>query len=232
MGPLTIWMLIAAVTAIDVVWATSKGLSLAYNPIFAIVALCIWFVCSRLRRGQNIAALAMALAQLHSILLAVGVLTYLSITTGASPIDAQLAAIDRQLGFDWPAILAWTMQHDGVWRFLSFCYWSLITQVLVLLVILSVMGRRDRIMEFVCLFTLSLVTCALIAFALPADSAWSHYGVTNIIDAYHLPHLYDLRSGRMTTIDTSKIYGMITFPSFHASLGVLLIYATRGIPLL
>ena len=53
-----------------------------------------------------------------------------------------------------------------------------------------------------------------------------------MIDAYHLQHLDDLRSGHMKTLDVAQMYEIITFPSLHATLGLILIYAARAIPIL
>jgi PAP2 superfamily len=230
--PCTLWALIATVAIIDVTWATATGMRIVYNPALLALALAIWFVYARLRPGPRLASAAMAVAQLCAALAAVAVFTYLSVMTGIPPVDAQLASIDRGLGLDWRAIFLWVMDHTAIKTVLSVSYWSLKTQIAVLLIFLAVTSRLDRISEFVWLCIVTLITCAMISLALPADSAWRHYGVEHLIDAYHLQHLDDLRSGHMKTLDVSQMYGIITFPSWHATLGLILIYAARGIPIL
>ena len=49
-----------------------------------------------------------------------------------------------------------------------------------------------------------------------------------IRDSTYLAHLKALRDGSMTTIDVGKLTGLITFPSYHAVMAVLLAYAARG----
>jgi hypothetical protein len=224
--------LIATIAIIDVAWATATGVRIVYNPALPVLAMAVWFVYAHLRPDPRLASLAMAVAQLGAVLAAVAVFSYLSVMTGIPPVDAQLAAIDRSLGLDWRAIFVWVMDRTAIRTVLSVSYWSLTTQIAVLLIFLNVTNRLDRIREFMWLFIVTLITCAMISLALPADSAWRHYGVTHLIDAYHLQHLDDLRSGLMKTLDVSQLHGIITFPSFHAALGLILIYTARGIPIL
>jgi hypothetical protein len=220
------WIMIGVVAAVDFAWARQIGATVVFDPTFIIIALTIWFIYSRPRPDQRIASLALSVAELYSISAAVALLTYLSVLSGMHPMDSQLAAIDRALGLDWPGVFTWVMERPGLKRVLSFCYWSLLTQVFVLLIFLNITYRLDRIVEFMSLYITTLIACALISLAFPADSAWAHHGITGDI-AYHMPHLMALRDGTMRTLDVAQMHGIITFPSFHAALGILFIYATR-----
>src|SRR5208283_1718480 len=74
-------------------------------------------------------------------------------------------------------------------------------------------------------------TLALFAF-FPAQSAWVYY---NIEPGKIPPFLIDLnalRSGSLPVVNLQRLDGLITFPSFHTAVAVLLIYAARGTPAL
>jgi membrane-associated phospholipid phosphatase len=71
-----------------------------------------------------------------------------------------------------------------------------------------------------------------ISWLLPAASAWVYFGVVERVDAYHLIDFNALRSGEMTRISLTHVNGLITFPSFHAALATILIYASRGVKML
>ena len=60
-----------------------------------------------------------------------------------------------------------------------------------------------------------------IAQEIPQDYWDSFY---NLCDA--------LRNGEMTRISLTQVNGLITFPSFHAALAIILIYASRGVKVL
>lgn len=222
-----LWLPISVLLLIDVVWARVLGITINYLPILPALALVIWLVYSKLRPDPRIATIAMAVAVLNVSLVAVSVFTYLALLSGRPPIDAALAAADKALGFDWPGTYAYVMERPALERVLSFFYWSVHSQIAVLIIFLNVTRRLERTNEFMTLFVLTVLACTAGAFIWPADSAWAHYVITGPI-AYHLPHLEAMRAGTMLTLSTGELHGMITFPSFHATLGVLLIYAARG----
>ncbi|OKO66844.1 phosphatase PAP2 family protein, partial [Bradyrhizobium sp. AS23.2] len=115
---------------------------------------------------------------------------------------------------------------------LAIAYHSCMPQVAVLLLWLSACGRFERMREFVWLFVTSLLVIIPISWLLPAASAWVYFGVVERVDAYHLVDFNALRSGEMTSISLTHVNGLITFPSFHAALAIILIYACRGLKVL
>jgi membrane-associated phospholipid phosphatase len=98
-----------------------------------------------------------------------------------------------------------------------------------LLLLLSATGRLARMREFLWIFVLTLMACVSVSWLFPAESAWAHFHMTDRVDAYHLADFTALRAGRLLAIPWPEAIGLVTFPSFHAAMGLTLIYATRGI---
>jgi membrane-associated phospholipid phosphatase len=121
------------------------------------------------------------------------------------------------------------MKGPAINRLAKLFYGSSIAQIGALLVIFNVTRRLDRYRELVWLYVLTLLLVIPISWVIPAVGAWTYYGVANLTDAYHLPHFDALRAGTMSKIVLMGVNGLITFPSFHTALAVILAYVTRGI---
>ena len=84
----------------------------------------------------------------------------------------------------------------------------------------SIAHPTDRNGEFFWPFGIGLIlTCAVFVFT-PALGKVGHVG--GYIDT-----LTTIRSGLWTVLDYSRAEGIVTFPSFHATLAVLFVYAVR-----
>ncbi len=230
-----LWAIIAAIIGVDVIWAWSLGIRIVLNPVvvfgFCLVNV-IHFVYATVRPDPKIAVFAAAVAQLAAFTAAAGILSYLTVTSKFPLIDRFLASADVAIGFDWLATFNWVQDHPMINILLSASYDSVMLQTGVLLVVLNVIGWLERVREFVWLFTLTLLVIVPLSWIFPAESAWVYFGVTDRTDAYHMADFTALRTGRMPEIFMSRVVGLITFPSFHAALGLILIYATRGIRVL
>jgi PAP2 superfamily len=227
-----LWVAIAIIAVVDLIWLRASGMSVIVDPAkaitFCMVAL-LALVYTRLRPDRRIAELATACAQLIAFTVAGAVLSYLTVTANFPLIDRQLAEVDAVLKLDWLAFFEWVEARPTIKGVLVVAYHSGMTQVAVLLLWLNACGRFERIWEFVWLFVTALLVIIPISWILPAASAWVYFGVAERADAYHLVDFNALRSGQMTYISLAQVNGLITFPSFHAALAVILIYACRGV---
>ncbi|MGY3533826.1 membrane-associated phospholipid phosphatase [Bradyrhizobium embrapense] len=230
-----LWLVIAIIAGIDLVWLRASGMSIAVAPakpvMFAIVAslalVYVWF-----RPDRRIAELATACAQLIAFTAVAAVLSYLTVTSNFPLVDRQLAAIDGALHLDWLAYFDWVDAHPEIKSILNTAYDSCLVQTAVLLVSLSACSRFEQMGEFVWLFMMALLVAIPISWIFPAASAWVQFDVIARADAYHLADFDALRAGQMTHIPLAEVNGLITFPSFHTALAVILIYASRGVKVL
>lgn len=161
-----------------------------------------------------------------------GVLSYLTVTVKAPLVEAQLAHMDRALGFDWPAAYQWVREHDSVNHLFSLAYRSGTWQLVLLPIVLAVLRRHEVLTEFVLHFMLSCLLMLIISTWLPANSAFVHYDVADQAARATVSDFARLRDGTVGPFDLAEIQGLVSFPSFHSALAVFFAYALRGVPLL
>ncbi len=233
------WWLILGVAAADAALLLSEAplqpWRLAWKAQLAIAAGGLLFALIRwvygsIRPAPRLAALA------HSALLfvlytdAVGCFSYLLTGTLHLPlIDRQLEAIDRSLGFDWPAYRACLQAQPQLWLATQAVYLSLGPQVLLLVLLLDVLGRADRARELFLGFALCSLTMVVMGALLPAAGAFVEYGVPEAHTTPYVLQYLGLRDGSLRLLDPSTMEGVVQFPSFHAGLALICCYVVRGL---
>jgi membrane-associated phospholipid phosphatase len=168
------------------------------------------------------------------------VLTFHAAAAGYPLQDAMFSRIDGALGFQWHAVMAWFDAHPPIARSMRHIYYSVGAQIPALFLLFLLLGHTNRIREFVALYTLSLMTVALVAMLLPARGAFAFYQpapdllmhLSPRAGRYFIPLFDALHSGRLSLVRLEHVTGIVQFPSFHTAIAVLTIYACRGIPVL
>lgn len=164
-----------------------------------------------------------------------GLFMYLASATEAPLLDAQLAAIDAALGFDWQAFLAWANARPLLAAALVFAYHSTGPLLVAEFVYFSFARREERLYELFALIALTTLCTAFIQALVPAAGAYVLFqpgreqfsNFTELAGMWHYAELAVLRAGEPFTYFTANSSGMVTFPSFHTVLGVLTAYAVR-----
>lgn len=242
-------------TVIDVAWLPSSNVSLdpknlSHLAKIAAVMLTLFagrFLLYRLRNDDSRAAVVVrwlarrillfvgACALILPFAFVMSVFTYLASATDRPLIDGMLAAMDTGLGFHWPSHLQAINNVPVLAMAMVLAYHSLAVQVLLLLISFSALNRPDKLWEFIAGIAVSLaITCGLMA-CFPAGGAYAYfqpaldtYGAfTHEAGVWHYSHLMKLRSGESFTFLISEVEGLVTFPSYHTAVGVLIIYAVR-----
>ena len=140
----------------------------------------------------------------------------------AAPLTtAALAAADAALGFDWRGWYDFLAPHRGLRFALWLAYSSLFPQILLTIFWFSSTGADDTNYELLLtnIVSLSATTAVFLDFRRSAtrkprvDPIW--------------PVLLALRAGGPLSFDLSQLQGLISFPSYHTVLVVLLTYAHR-----
>ena len=157
-----------------------------------------------------------------------------------SLVDDRLFQIDRFLGFDWYAHAAW-VNAQAAWfnEILRFCYQSYGLQAVILIPALFIRNHSDQGQRFVMVFYITGMITALIAPLIPAEAMYLHFHIDpasfpNAQPAAALLHAPEFIAMRNHTTDVLLYPGMglVTFPSFHAAMAVILIYASIPMPLM
>jgi membrane-associated phospholipid phosphatase len=181
-----------------------------------------------------------AVATLLFGLLAIVIVGYCYLATAAAlPLqDLLLERIDRSIGFDWVAFVKWINSSPLASELLVEGYRSTPYMLLGTMLWLCVSGQGKRLAEFLALMCLTFVGIAIGMLILPAEGAYAHYNpplsfYENIgagSGMWHHQLLMALRTGVMHVIDfgTPNSNCLVTFPSGHTVLAIIMTYAVRG----
>ncbi len=154
------------------------------------------------------------------------VLVYIAAACGGRAHDATLAMIDAALGFDWAAWYNFLAPHRDLRFVLWLAYMSLFPQILVSIFWFSARNLDYFNYELLLNNIVSLLITTAIFLMLPAIG---HQETARGLD---LPVLLALRGKGPWSFDLGQLQGLISFPSYHTVLAVLLTYAHRRSALL
>jgi membrane-associated phospholipid phosphatase len=147
--------------------------------------------------------------------------TYLAATAGFPLLDDKLAQMDALIGFDWDTAAQWVADRPLIDYVLQLGYNSMPYQAAAVLLIGSLRRPGDRNGECMWLLIVSLlITGAIFAFT-PALGKIGHVGTG------YLSVLADIRNGTWSVMSYYKAEGIVTFPSFHTTVAILLTYVVR-----
>jgi len=227
------WLIVVALVALDAIGLARYAIHVTPESLlrvlwaFAFAALLGGFY-THLRPSRRIADLAHSAAVLIAFFAAAAVVSYVATVTDRPLADAEFAAADRALGFDWPAWLAWVEARPALKFVFHIAYLSATPQLIGIAIYVALAGETGRSSDYVWTIMLSLLVIVPISMLWPAGGAWVQYGLTEGANLAQIRDFMALRGGTMRELDLAQLEGLINFPSFHATLGVLFMYALRG----
>lgn len=150
--------------------------------------------------------------------------------------DANFLAFDRALGFDYLGFMAWMTSFPALYEALGRVYGQF-AQVAAAFFIIGLLYRREQQIgaRFFVSFVIAVMLSAIISGLFPAEGAVILLDPKAAQDAFGaspLDHLAALRAGTMHTMPTLTRGGIISFPSMHVGLALLILYHGRRAPLL
>jgi hypothetical protein len=211
--------------AVDFVWASQIGLTIGGGGIKAYwigipLALCAAFR----RRDRGIANLAEAFALWTAFTTASVVLTYLAATSAFPLQDVMMERLDGAIGFDWSAWHHAVLDRPILIRLLVVAYNSMSPQVLLAIIYFSPTDRSARIQDLLLLAGATLAATALISAIWPTLGPYAAHGAG---DVAYLRDLLALRAGGPWQFELLAMEGLVTMPSYHTVMAVLLTYVFR-----
>lgn len=225
-----VWIVMLVMAGGDTFGLMATGLSLEgktfYWSAFAAVGL-LGVSALYVRRDHRISALAHMAAIILVFTGVASVASYLSVVWHQPLIDDGLIAADHAICLNWPAIYGVVAAHRGLHIALIVAYYTLIPQMVILLVLLNFLGRIGRAWELIWMFIISCIGCLVVSAIWPAVGAFAHFHVE--LTKPYIHAFASLRDGTMKIIGHERIEGLITFPSLHAALAIIYAYAARGI---
>jgi membrane-associated phospholipid phosphatase len=160
-------------------------------------------------------------------------LSYLGAMADLPLRDRDMMWIDRHLGFDWLQIMQALDHRPLALAVLDGAYATFTSQLIGTVLVLVAAGRTrdlDRFfLTFVCASVIAEAASVLVPTLGPMSAVASHADFT------HLPTLgrttadivLKLRDGALRTIDLQAIDGIISFPSLHAAVSVIVPFSLR-----
>jgi membrane-associated phospholipid phosphatase len=252
-----VWSCVAGLALLEAAWLPMSTLTLdpaawpglARSLLYGIAGYAFYALVSyRLRHSDDrVAAFLRAALERFSLLarsciaiFAVGsvglVFTYLA-TAAALPLrDALLARLDADLGFNWLAVLGAINDHPVLARLLESAYASTAPLTEGVIIWLALRGNGERLSEFMALLGLVSLGLAAGMVLVPAAGAFVYFApAPNLLEHFagkgemwpFLDAFNALRNGSLTRFDLTSVQGVVSFPSFHTMLGILVTYAFR-----
>lgn len=168
-------------------------------------------------------------------LLACALVSNLGLRLGFPLVDASLARIDAAAGIDVSVAVRAFAQSPLAIAILSQAYNLSPLAVVGLIGAALVRGRRERAWELVVTVTLAMQIVAIVSAMLPAVGAMQHLALLDLqgnglprgAGTYHLAAFAQARSGT-GPFGIADIEGLVTFPSFHTVLALMLSQALFG----
>lgn len=229
-----LWAVTATVAVIVLAWVWSTPMTIDWPSLVTPSAgaagfVALAFIYRRLGRSGRIVMTLEAIGLIVAFMMVGELLSYLLASAGGPLWDAQLYAADRSLGLDWRAYLTFVDANPWLGLTFNIAYRSIMPQVLLVIVLLGLSGRVVALHSFTGAFVLSGLVCMVVSALMPAYANFVYLGLSpadfpNLDPAaafVHVKTLEDLRSGALTLLSLTDAEGIITFPSFHASLAVI-----------
>lgn len=225
--------------------------SIARLMLCAAIALAVcWFISRRLagatdrvgrllrEGGKRVELFAVAMLLFGLLSMVIVAYCYLA-TAAALPFqDARLARIDQALGFDWVAFVKSVNSSPLASWLLVEGYRSAPYMLVGIVLWFCVSGQGSRLAEFLALMCLTFVGIAVGMMIWPAEGAYAYYNpplasYQNIgagSGMWHHQLLMAIRTGatRVIDFDTPNSNCLVTFPSGHTVLAIIMTYALRG----
>lgn len=235
-------MLVAVLFVIDIIWMIAAGFTLQVSSIITtlffmtlLYAVSLYYTVHR--PNPQFSTLLNCTLFLIAFTAVFALLSYFSASLNLPLRDAQFAAIDKAMGFDWVALLTWTNEHPTIGWTLTLAYMSSIPQLIVVTLILCFTMRTEDVKDYTALFAITGTFVIFAAAIFPAAGAYIYHApdpslFSNLnpdAGVWHYEHLLALRDGTLRHIDISLIEGLVTFPSFHTALAIITAWAVRNV---
>jgi hypothetical protein len=220
---------LAASTLLHVRASVLDGVPLCLGPaaFLCFYTRLVFPRAARMAQGMEAAFIIIVLG------LSLACLSYIGAMADLPLRDREMIWIERYLGFDWLQIMGGLDRWPAVLTLLDWAY-ATFTSQLTATVLVLILARRTRELDrffitFVCATLIAEITSAL----LPTLGPMSALAGNAAFD--HLPTLgratgdtvLALRQGALAVIELDAINGIISFPSLHAVVAVIVPFTLR-----
>jgi hypothetical protein len=222
-----IWLIIGLIGVADSITLLVQRMALEWGAESRNIVLLLSFLLfARLLlwwQKPQAARFTIALIQALTFAHLGTIFTYALMAASPFPMaDPLFERVDVALGFDWLAWFQWIVHHQTIHIILFLAYHSMIPQVFVLTAIFSYVNS-SQVDEFLVAAILAVIIIFPFIYLLPSIGAFAPHGITG---ASWEADILTMRSHATHLIRPAE--GIVTFPSYHAALGLLLVNMARG----
>ena len=210
---------------------TGLRFSVAWAWPFSKVSIVAIFVAWMLRRaGHSAISTGLETIAFSHLVATAGVVIQYPLMALPFPFtDALLSRMDHALGFDWWAF-AQLLSDRWLRGAMLTAYGSVIPQTLILLVLLSSSRRHERAWQFVTASSLAMLATMVILPFFPADGSLAlcslkpdNPWISESFCSYG-SIIHQLKEGQLKILGDSALVGLVSFPSFHTSIGLQFVW--------
>jgi membrane-associated phospholipid phosphatase len=215
---------------LDVAWSMYIGLVFRdYGSVFVVVVamLFVWDFYAISGRSQRLSEMGYYAAMWISFGVVGTILSYLAAYMRKPLYDVQFAEFDAAIGFYWPRWFEFIRAHTVLDTFLFLAYSSMLPQIFGSILFFAHAKRANRNRELFWMAVIALSITTALSNIFPALGAFYYFNI-EIARAVHLPDLIHLLAGTQTSFSLPDMQGLVTFPSYHAAMAIILIYVYRG----
>jgi hypothetical protein len=219
------WAVVLLLGAVDVSWANLAGLTFVgwSKVVFTVGFLAaIGFYYDYSGRNTRLADVGNYAALWVAFSAAGAIFTYVAATMRMPLHDAQLARIDAALGFQWTPWFRFFAAHRFLKLPLAIAYATMLPQIVGSILFFAHTHRTDRNRELLSIAMLSLIVTTLISGIVPALGPYIPGHQPDFMRV-----LVAIRDGAATTFALDHMQGIVTMPSFHTVIAIVLIYVHR-----
>lgn len=220
------WIVTLFVFVADVLWVFVGGWKVQLHPLMThlliIACLLSLLLIRRFRQEPRVSHTIRLMTLLLLFSNASAVLSYLIVSTNAPLIDSTLSYWDKTIGVDWRSLFLWMQNHLLLRRFLQYAYGSLLPQLIFMVLFLGFTARFAKLITFIESFVVSSLATIFLSGLFPAAGPWSFYAIGSEVNTQMVSHFEPLRNGTLRTINLLDMQGLISIPSFHTVLAILI----------
>jgi membrane-associated phospholipid phosphatase len=165
--------------------------------------------------------------------LSLACLSYLGAMANLPLRDGEMIWAERQLGFDWLAIMRSLDRWPGVLTLLDWAYATFTSQLIATVLVLVIARRRSELdrffVTFVCATLIAEIASVLVPTLGPMSTLAGNAEFANLptLGRTTADAVLALRQGTLKVIDLEAINGIISFPSLHAAVAVIVPFTLR-----
>ena len=228
------WILTAGLAGLAAIFARIEGFSLRFGPhsiavLLVLVGgnLALTFVARGVPRYARFEIPCHCLAQFSACAIAALIAQFPAVGLERPLVDDALARFDTAVGLEWTTQYAWAVAHPTIYRAMDVIYELLLPQIPVVCFIVGY-ADPDRLRIFTLANAFGLTATVALFALFPAASTFTRAGVMHIAD--FAVQFDAVREHGLRVLDPMKLTGLISFPSYHALLAVLVACAFWRLP--